>query len=160
MDKPGQQVCNPTVAITDALNHFRDVNDSYPDQVIIYRDAGSGANPNSLKSTEVAQIEQAIKAVSEDIKLLYVLVAKKTNVELYAQGFYADSYKNIVPGTVIDSQITSPSSLHEFFLVSTTQKFGFPHPTRYSVLYDSIGQTVDKLHLLTYKMCHTYFNIP
>lgn len=91
---------------------------------------------------------------------MYVAVSRKTNVELYAQGFYVDSFKNIVPGTVIDSGITASNALHEFFLVSTTQKFGFPTPTRYSVLHDSICDPRDKLHLLAYKLCHSYFNIP
>ena len=39
-----------------------------------------------------------------DIELLYIVVNKKTNKEIYAQGIYEDdSYKNAVPGTVLDS---------------------------------------------------------
>lgn len=48
----------------------------------------------------------------------------------------------------------------EFLLVSTSQKHGFPAPTRYSVLADQLNDSADKLHLLSYKLCHSYFNIP
>jgi aubergine len=116
-----------------------------------------------LKATEVANIEQALASVSDTIRFIYVVVTKKSNVELYAQGFYTDSFKNIVPGTVVDSFVTAPKSefmLNEFYLVSTTQKHGFPTPTRYQILHDTVGETSDKLHLLSYKLCHTYFNIP
>ena len=38
MEKPGQEICTRLyVALIDALNHFKDVNESYPDQIIIYR---------------------------------------------------------------------------------------------------------------------------
>jgi hypothetical protein len=82
-----------------------------------------------------------VRKFSDEIRLIYVVVNKKSNVEVYAQGFYEDSYKNVVPGTVVDTFITSPKNdliLNEFFLVSTSQKFGFPCPTKYSVIYDSI----------------------
>jgi hypothetical protein len=75
MDKPGQLVClKAHLAIVDAINHFKDVNDSYPDQVIIYRDAGSGTKLNALKTIEVLQIEQAVKQLNEEIRLMYVVV--------------------------------------------------------------------------------------
>jgi len=82
--EPGQQVCSPKSLIIDALAHFKEVNDTYPEQVIIYRDVGAGTNLKALKTVEVAAIEAALKSVSEDIKLLYVVVTKKTQVELYA----------------------------------------------------------------------------
>jgi hypothetical protein len=58
MDKPGQLVCSHAhLAILDAIIHFKEVNESYPDQVIIYRDAGSGTDLRALKAIEITQIE-------------------------------------------------------------------------------------------------------
>jgi len=33
-------------------------------------------------------------------------------------------------------------------------------PTQYKILYDSIGETLSKIEMLTFKLCHLYFNIP
>jgi hypothetical protein len=32
-------------------------------------------------------------------------------------------------------------------------------PTRFTVLYDSIGASPDQIESLTYKLCHTYYNV-
>jgi hypothetical protein len=32
-------------------------------------------------------------------------------------------------------------------------------PTRFTVLYDSIGESPDKIEHLTYKLCYTYYNV-
>jgi len=33
-------------------------------------------------------------------------------------------------------------------------------PTRCTVLHNSLTEPIANIHLLTYKLCHTYFNIP
>jgi hypothetical protein len=32
-------------------------------------------------------------------------------------------------------------------------------PTKFTILYDEIGEGPDKIELLTYKLCHTYYNV-
>ncbi len=32
-------------------------------------------------------------------------------------------------------------------------------PTRYTIYYDSLGAQIDHYELLTYKLCHSYFNV-
>ena len=32
-------------------------------------------------------------------------------------------------------------------------------PCRFTVIYDSIRQSPDQIELLTYKLCHTYYNV-
>ena len=91
---------------------------------------------------------------------MYCVVARNSQVEIYSQGFYSDSYKNVIPGTVLSEGITSASAdLREYFLVSTSQRQGFASPSKYTVLYDSTEEPLQKLHLLSYKLCHSYFNI-
>lgn len=38
--------------------------------------------------------------------LIYTTVTRRTQVEMYAQGLYTETYKNVVPGMVLDSGIT------------------------------------------------------
>ena len=52
-------------------------------------------------------IMQALDSVDSQIQMAYISVAKSSNVELYAQGFYEDSFKNAIPGTVLDRGITN-----------------------------------------------------
>ena len=87
--------------------------------------------------------------------------SKPTNIEIYAQGFYEDSFKNAVPGTIIDNMITNSSEdVHEFYMLSQSSRFGMAPPTRCTVLHNQLTDSVASVHLLTYKLCHTYFNIP
>ena len=37
-----------------------------------------------------------------EIELAYIEVKKTSNSEIYAQGFYEDSFKNCVSGTVLE----------------------------------------------------------
>lgn len=125
----------------------------------------------AMKEVEVEQVKKACAEFDHPISCIFVVVTRKTNVELYAQGFYEDSFKNVVPGTVLDNGITNthlsqqgvPTSdsliQQEFYLVSTSQRLGFASPTKYSVLYDSIEESPSLIHLLSYKLCHMYFNI-
>ena len=59
---------------------------------------------------------------------------------------------------VVDSVITDPD-VREFYLVSTSNRQGMVKPVRYTIIYDSIEATLDMIELLTYKLCHTYFNV-
>ena len=125
----------------------------------------------AMKEIEVEQLKKACAEFDHPIGCIFVVVTRKTNVELYAQGFYEDSFKNVVPGTVLDNGITStlPASQEpsdsdalahqEFFLVSTSQRLGIAPSTKYTVLHDTINATPSHIHLLSYKLCHLYFNI-
>jgi len=59
---------------------------------------------------------------------------------------------------VIDGGITDKDA-YEFYLISTAAKQGMASPTRYTVLYDSVGESPDKIELLTFKLCYTYYNV-
>ena len=172
--KPGDEIATGLQGmVVQALNHFREANGSLPDRVIVYRDGVDRGDPQmqAMKEVEVEQLKKACAEFDHPISCIFVVVTRKTNVELYAQGFYEDSFKNVVPGTVLDSGITStlpssPGSLdaealarQEFFLVSTSQRLGIAPPTKYSVLYDTINAPPSHIHLLSYKLCHMYFNI-
>jgi len=87
---------------------------------------------------------------------MYVNVCKRINTRIF--GGEIGSFRNPMPGTVIDSAITD-RGVYEFYLISTAAKQGMSTPTRYTVLYDGIGETPDQIELLTYKLCYTYYNV-
>lgn len=63
-----------------------------------------------------------------------------------------------MPGTVIDSSIVD-KDVYEFYLVSVAARQGMTSPTRYTVIYDTIAASPDKIESLTYKLCYTYYNV-
>ena len=160
MAAPGDEIATKLKEhMASALEHFKEVNGGYPERVILFRDSIYNAKPATLKETEVAQLVEACE--ERDAKCLYCLVQRSANVELYAQGFYLDTYKNVVPGTVLTEGISRPAEAvgQEYFLISSSQRMGFTSPARYTVLHDSTGEPLYKLHQLSYKLCHSYFNI-
>lgn len=50
------------------------------------------------------------------------------------------------------------SNSYDFFIVSQNVGQGTASPTSYNVLFDNMGLPPDRLQLLTYKMCHLYYN--
>ena len=106
--------------MSKALSHFRLMNGTYPERVVLYRDGVGEGQMKAVSQLEVEQINAAFLEIEteNEIELCYIVVNKKTNTELYAQGVWEDdSYKNPVPGTVIDchSDLTRAT---EFFLIS------------------------------------------
>jgi aubergine-like protein len=87
---------------------------------------------------------------------MYINCCKRVNTRIFDGNIGA--FKNPMAGTVIDSCVTD-KDVYEFYLVSVAAKQGMSTPTRFSVLYDSIGTSPDQIEHLTYKLCHTYYNV-
>ncbi len=43
--------------------------------------------------------------------------------------------------------------------MSCASRMGMVKPTKYTVIHDSLGAPRENLELLTYKLCHSYFNV-
>ena len=48
---------------------------------------------------------------------------------------------------------------YEFYLVSVAVMLGKTSQTRYTMVYDSIGDSPYLIESLTYKLCFTYYNV-
>lgn len=57
----------------------------------------------------------------------------------------------------MDKVITLPG-VEDFYLVSQNVGQGTVAPTYYNILHNSVNLSTDKLQILTYKMCHLYYN--
>merc|ERR1712080_741716 len=62
------------------------------------------------------------------------------------------------PGTVISSGVVSEDK-YDFYLVSTLSRQGVVAPTHYTVIFDTIKEPEEKIQMLTYKLCFTYYNV-
>lgn len=146
-----------SVGMTKALNQFNKLNKVFPQRIIFYRDGVGEGQVAGVCFPEIEQIKAALGALGlPDTQMMYINVCKRVNTRLF--GGELNSFKNPLPGTVIDSSITD-RDIYEFFLVSTAAKQGMSTPTRYTVVYDSIGESPDQIELLTYKLCYTYYNV-
>lgn len=47
---------------------------------------------------------------------------------------------------------------YDFYLVSNVARQGTVSPCSYHVIYDDSTLEADKIHKITYKLCHMYFN--
>ena len=66
-----------------------------------------------------------------------------------------DKNGNVVPGTVVDTEITNPTE-DSFFLASHEAIQGTTKPTGYHLLWDDNKLSPDELQSLTYYLCHMY----
>lgn len=127
--------------MTKALEKFKKLNGIYPKRVIFYRDGVGEGQVLGIVQPEIAQIKSAFESLSiKETQLMYLNVCKRVNTRIF--GGDIGSFKNPQPGTVIDTSITDRET-YEFYLISTAAKQGLSTPTRYTVIYDSIGEAPD-----------------
>nr|AEX87966.1 Otiwi4 [Sterkiella histriomuscorum] len=146
-----------------ALRKFQKAAGCFPERIILYRDGVGDKQLVAVSQSEIQQIMNALKDVEvaqDSIKLMYINVCKRINTRLFAQGEIVDQFKNPIPGVVVNTTITE-RDLREFYLVSCQSRQGMVKPTRYTIIHDTIfnGQNTDMIEMLTYKLCHTYFNV-
>jgi aubergine len=87
---------------------------------------------------------------------MFINVNKRVNTRLFSGD--VGNYKNPLPGLTVDQGITDKDE-YSFYMVSTTARQGMVTPTHYTIVYDSVKCSPDAIELLTYKLCHTYYNV-
>ena len=58
---------------------------------------------------------------------------------------------------MIDDDVTLPER-YDFFLISQSVRQGTVSPTSYNIIEDTFGLSPERMQMLTYKMCHLYYN--
>jgi aubergine-like protein len=91
---------------------------------------------------------------SELFKFAFIIVSKRINTR-----FFTERSDNPHSGTIVDDIVTLPER-YDFFLISQSVRQGTVNPTSYNVVYDTSGLRPDHMQLLTYKLCHLYYNWP
>lgn len=144
--------------MVSALESFKKHNGAYPCRVIFYRDGVGEGQVQGICVPEIEQIKSAIASIGrkDDTKLMYINTCKRVNTRIFDGN--VGNFKNPMPGTVVDSCVTD-KDVYEFYLVSVSARQGMTTPTRFTVLYDAVGTSPDQIEALTYKLCHTYYNV-
>lgn len=158
-DEIGQEGSNNLqTSMTSALEAFKRNNGAAPARIIFYRDGVGEGQVQGICVPEIEQIKQALAShsLADTCKLMYINCSKRVNTRIFAGD--PKRFSNPVPGTVIDCKVTDKDT-YEFYLVSVSARQGMTTPTRFSVLYDTIKASPDQIQLLTFKLCHNYYNV-
>lgn len=181
--KTGQELVDGLKqCMMDALRRYFEVNRFMPEIIIVYRDGVGDGMLEAVVDHEIPQMKQTFAEFGENYKpRLSVIVVKK---RIHARLFYDKNQNNSVnpttgnftssntgntpnlssvqnppPGTVVDSGCVH-KDWYDFFLVSQSVRQGTVTPTHYHVVYDTTGIQPTYIQMLTYKMCHLYYNWP
>ncbi|KAF4074205.1 hypothetical protein AMELA_G00236870 [Ameiurus melas] len=156
---PNEEIINGfRVCLLAALQKYYEVNHSFPEKIVIYRD---GVSDGQLKTVELYEIPQILKCFETfpncEPKLVFIVVQKRINTTLYA--LRGDRLGTPPPGTVLDHTVTSGEWV-DFYLMAHSIRQGCGFPTHYISLFNTANLTPDHLQRLTFKMCHLYWNWP
>ncbi|CAG9802484.1 unnamed protein product [Chironomus riparius] len=142
-----------------ALISYKDLHGSLPSRILFYRDGVGEGDIERVHTQEIKQIQEAIASIYRGAQgepsFAFIIVTKRINTRFFASK--GSNHENPTSGTVIDSVVTLRER-YDFYLISQSVRQGTVSPTSYNVIYDDLGLTPDKIQLLTYKMCHLYFN--
>ncbi len=108
--------------MTEALLEFKKKNDTFPQNIIIYRDGVGESQQKSVLLYELPQIKLAIQSATggNEIKLMLILVNKRVNQRFFSCDANSGStgrLGNPQPGTIVDSDIVAPE-VYDFYLIS------------------------------------------
>ncbi|CAE6530840.1 unnamed protein product, partial [Rhizoctonia solani] len=88
-------------------------------------------------------------------KLTFVCVGKGHHIRFFGDQQNVDRSGNCHPGTVIDQGITHPA-IWDFYIQSHPGLKGTSSPSHYTVLYDEMNYTADRLQSIAHALCHIY----
>uniref|UniRef100_A0A803MLG5 Uncharacterized protein n=1 Tax=Chenopodium quinoa TaxID=63459 RepID=A0A803MLG5_CHEQI len=129
-----------------------------PDRIIFFRDGVSEGQFSQVLLHEVNAIWQACASLEEGYlpRVTFVVVQKRHHTRLFpVDNRMTDKSGNILPGTVVDTNICHPSEF-DFYLCSHAGIQGTSRPSHYHVLYDENNFTADLLQLLANSLCYTF----
>uniref|UniRef100_A0A1A9V619 Piwi domain-containing protein n=1 Tax=Glossina austeni TaxID=7395 RepID=A0A1A9V619_GLOAU len=144
--------------LISALSAYRNENNFFPHNIIIYRDGVGDGQLQICEQFEIPQLEEACRrTLNHMAKITFIVVQKRINTRYFLTD--GNCFQNPNPGTVVDKAITR-AAFYDFFLVTQVPKQGATSPTHYIVLRDDAEFGPDIIQRLTYKLCFLYFNWP
>eukprot|EP01099_Mayorella_cantabrigiensis_P000709 TRINITY_DN1311_c0_g2_i1.p1 TRINITY_DN1311_c0_g2~~TRINITY_DN1311_c0_g2_i1.p1 ORF type:complete len:848 (-),score=209.79 TRINITY_DN1311_c0_g2_i1:183-2726(-) len=146
------------VCMKEALRKYFEVNKILPEKIIVYRDGVGDGMLEGVVTHEVPQFQETFSELGNGYlpQLAVIVVKKRIHTRLFERGA---ALNNPPPGTVADHTCTH-RGWYDFFLVSQSVRQGTVTPTHYHVVYDTTQLSPDHMQMLTFKMCHLYYNWP
>jgi len=137
--------------VKEAFEAYKKHNHAYPKNILFLRDGVGDGQLMYVNDVEMTAIHDAVKAISPNTRMTFVVVKKRIRTRLYNRG------RNPEPGTLVDSVITHPN-WYDFFLVSHETRNGTVSPTHYNVLLDDMKWPKSELQSFIYLLCYQYYN--
>ena len=140
------------------LRKFRNVSRVEPKRIIFYRDGVSEGQFEMVLNKEITAMQRACCELNPNFQpgMTYFVAQKRHHTRLFPQNQKnALRSGNILPGTVVDTDIIHPT-VSSFFLASHEGIQGTTRPTYYVKLYDDNDLSADAEQALTYYLCHLY----
>lgn len=144
--------------LEEQLQLFKKANKVLPDVLFYYRDGVADTQFQKVLSVELTAIHRAAARVDPSYKpkVVFVVVQKRHHTRFFPKvANPRDRNNNVEAGTIVDSQITHPNET-QFFLVSHASIQGVAKPTKYCLLRDDVGMTINELETFTYNLCHLF----
>lgn len=144
-----------------ALRQYEDKHGTLPSYIFLYRGGVGEGDLEYVNEVEKKHLEEALQKRYQsgpepmELKLVYIIVSKKTNTRLFLTR--QNHITNPEPGTVVDNTITL-AERYEFFLVSQRTSQGTVSPTNYNVIGDTSGLPPERIQAWTYIHAHLYYN--
>ncbi|MBW0499433.1 hypothetical protein O181_039148 [Austropuccinia psidii MF-1] len=143
-------------------------NKALPDRLIFYRDGVSEGQFSQVLSKEVPLVRRAIQEVNQlpqlkgrtvNVRLTYIICGKRHHFKfgptLEGQKRDADRSGNLLPGVIVDSDITHPFDF-DWYGLSHAGLLGTSRASHYTVLVDDNNFKPDEIQTITYHLCYTY----
>ncbi|KAI0558492.1 Protein argonaute 3 [Gracilaria domingensis] len=127
-------------------------------KIIMFRDGVSESQFEEVMQREVSAIRNVCMQISNRLRprITYVIVTKRHHTRLFPTAKpVSDRSGNVLPGTVVDSDITS-EEYYDFYLNSHVGVQGTNRPSKYTVLVDENAISPDALYGYIYRLSHSF----
>ncbi|PWA02726.1 hypothetical protein BB558_001130 [Smittium angustum] len=144
--------------VREQLVSFYQANNAKPARIVFYRDGVSEGQFAEVMATEVQAIHDACEGLEKGYnpKITFIIVKKGHRARFFPlDQRESDRSGNCMPGTVVDTDITSPF-LYDFYLLSHSGIQGTSKCVHYVVLKDENEFSPDEIQTLSYNMCYLY----
>lgn len=144
------------------VEHFRNFYQANqgikPQRLIFFRDGVSNGQFSEVCFTELKAIFKAWRQLEakDPLQVSFIVVQKRHHARFFPmQREDADRNGNVLPGTVVEGEITSKSEW-DFYLNSHGSLQGTSRPAHYYILFDECGFTADQFQTMIYHFCYTF----
>lgn len=155
--------------VSERLKAYQGANKTHlPSRIIYYRDGIDPGQYDKVLAKETSAIRDAWKELAgvgaPSVKVTTIIVTKRHHTRFYPKlhdsahelpGTRNEANGNCLPGTVVDSGVTTPYHF-DFFLLSHNAIKGTARPAHYIVLQDEIKFKAEQIQGLTNVLCSTY----
>lgn len=144
---------------TNAIVRYKKANgQALPQRILVYRDGLGEGQLDYALNTEIVSMQEVMRMQGLDnVQFAYIIVSKRINARFFQMT--GNRAMNPPSGSVVDDVVTLPER-HDFFLVSQSVRQGTVNPTSYNIIKNTTQLKPDHIQLLTYKLCHLYYNWP